>query len=119
MNTLLSPWIVMPIVLVCMLIVSAHVTIIQHTPAPRFRRRVRVCNGWVMLVILPMLGAGVSLVSSTTHPRLFALTWLMIIMLLVLAIVLAVVDTAYTVRLAGRERRQLRAELYDPEGIDD
>jgi len=99
-----------------MLIVSAHVTIIQHTPAHATRRRLRVCNGWIMLIILPLLGAGVSLVSASRQPRLFALTWLTIILLLIVSILIALADTLNTIRRTRADRRRHLENLLSSAG---
>lgn len=111
-NVLWSPWIILPLTLVGMLIVSAHVTIIQHTPAHPTRRRLRICNGWIMLITLPLLGAGVSLVSPSRQPRLFALTWLTVILLLIVSILIALADTLNTIRLTRADRRRHLESLF-------
>ncbi len=106
MTAVLPPLVTIPLALVAMLLVSAHVTLTQASHAPPSRKRIRVANGWVMLLALPLLAAGTSLVSADRQPRLFALTWLVVILLLVLAVMLALLDVLNTVRLARVDRRR-------------
>lgn len=106
MTAVLPPLVTIPLALMAMLLVSAHVTITQASSAPPSRKRIRIANGWVMLIALPLLAAGMSLVSADRQPRLFALTWLVVVLLLVLAVALALLDVLNTVRLARLERRR-------------
>ncbi len=105
MEPALSPWITLPLTLAAMLAVSAHVTITQHSPAPASRKRIRVANGWVMLLTLPLFAAGISFVSAESQPRLFALVWLGVVGLLVLSITLAVIDALNTARITRIEKQ--------------
>jgi len=107
----ITPWITLPLALAAMLAVSAHVTATQHSSAPASRRRIRVCNGWVMLITIPLIAAGVSLLTHDRDPRLFTLTWAAVVLLLLLTITLAAADVLNTVRIARAERRQHLVEL--------
>jgi hypothetical protein len=113
MTPALSPWIILPLALACMLIVSAHVTITQTSEAPPSRKRVRMANGWVMLLTLPLLAAGVSLIAPERDPRLFVLTWTTVVFLVGLSVALAVIDAINTLRLVRRERRRHVDELLE------
>ena len=123
MNVALSPFVSVPLALVAMLIVSAHVTITQASDAPPSRKRIRIVNGWVMLLALPLIAAGVSLVPSQGQPRLFLIVWICVIMLLTLSIGLAILDATNTMRLAKIARQRQRIEFikarYAQEGDDD
>lgn len=111
MSPAFSPWIILPLALVAMLIVSAHVTITQASNAPASRRRLRVANGWVMLITLPLLAAGVSLLAPEKSPRLFVMTWVVVVLLLTLSILLALADAANTLRLVRDEKRRRAIEF--------
>lgn len=106
MSVALPPLVILPLALVAMLIVSAHVTITQASDAPPSRRRIRIANGWVMLIAIPLIAAGISFVSAETQPRLFTLTWLAVMLLLTMCVFLALADVLNTVRLAREERRR-------------
>ncbi len=107
-GVVLSPWLVIPVVGVLMLMVAGHIGVLVESQAPASRRRIRIANGWVMLMELPMLGAGFGFVDSNTSPRLFALVWVAAIALLGISIGLAILDVANTLRLNLRTRRRLR-----------
>ncbi len=111
MSPAFPPWIILPLALVAMLIVSAHVTLTQASAAPRSRKRLRIANGWVMLITLPLLAAGVSLVTPDRSPRLFVLTWIGVALLLTLSILLAMLDAANTVRLVRAEKHRQAIEF--------
>jgi hypothetical protein len=64
-----------------------------------------------MLITLPLLAAGVSLVSPDQNPRLYVLSWIGVVLLLTLSILLALVDAANTVRLARAEKRRRAIEF--------
>jgi len=123
MSVALSPFVIVPLALMAMLIVSAHVTITQASNAPASRKRIRIANGWVMLLALPLIAAGVSLVSAETQPRLFLIVWICVILLLALSVFLAILDATNTLRLARHARQRQRIEFvkaqYASKGDDD
>ena len=123
MSVALSPFVSVPLALAAMLIVSAHVTITQASDAPSSRKRIRIVNGWVMLLALPLIAAGVSIVPSQSQPRLFLIVWICVILLLTLSIFLAILDATNTMRLAKIARQRQRIEFlkarYAREGDDD
>jgi len=111
MSPALSPWIILPLTLASMLIVSAHVTLTQASDAPASRKRLRVANGWIMLITLPLLAAGVSLIAPERDPRLFVLTWTVVVLLVTVSVVIAAADVANTLRLVRRDRQRHVARL--------
>lgn len=112
-NTVLQPWLVLPLAGLMMLVVAAHIGATHEGAQPRSRKRIRVANGWVMLLTLPLLAAGFGVINHQTHPRLFALVWLAAIGLLLICILLAIADVVNTLRIArgARDRAGLRAAL--------
>lgn len=109
-NTVLTPWLVLPLAGALMLVIAAHIGFVhEHTEDPH-RRRIRVANGWVMLVMLALLGAGFGVVSPGALPRLFWIVWAAVIALLLVTVVLAVADVMNTLRLARETRRRLVVE---------
>ncbi len=105
MNGVLPALVTFPLALAAMLLVSAHVTATQQSGAPASRKRIRIVNGWVMLLTLPLIAAGLSVVSGD-QPRLFTLVWLGVVLLLFLSIMLAILDALNTVRLAREDKRR-------------
>lgn len=100
-----SPWIALPIAAVAMALVGWHASGLAGADMPRSRRRIRIANSWVMLLGIPLLAAGSSVIDPQRSPRAFVLVWLAVGVLLLLCVGLAVADALNTWRLAGAERR--------------
>lgn len=107
-GTVLSPWLVLPLGGLMLLIIAGHISATEERTTPPSRRRIRVANGWVMLMLVPLLSAGFGVVSPAAHPRAFALVWLATISLLFVVLTLALMDIANTIRLTIRARRRLQ-----------
>ena len=107
---ILPAWLVIPPAVVTMLIVAAAITAAKHT-TPDSRRRIRVANGWVMLLTIPLTAAGFSLIDSNTQPRLFVKVWILVIGLISISIMLALFDMLNTARLLRLNRRRLRHSI--------
>lgn len=117
-NTILPAWLVLPLSAVVMLVVAAHVLAVHSSDLALMRRRVRVVNGLLMLVLVAMLAYALGMAQVVDRPiadpsgtREFLVVWLMIIGLLAMVIALAVFDAMQTVASGVRVRRQLRAEM--------
>ncbi len=103
-------WIVLPVAGVVMMFVAAHIGATQQRTKPPSRRRIRVANGWVMLVTIPLLAAGFGVLNPHTQSRAFALVWVAAVALLAMTIGLALLDAANTLRLARAARRKSAGE---------
>lgn len=110
-----SPWIVMPLTLVCMAMVILYQGRLAHAEMPRWRRRLRRVNGWVMLLALPAVGAGFSLVNASSHPGWFVGVWVVGLALVAVAVALAGLDLGATAML-GREARAAMREAMHNQG---
>lgn len=107
---LISAWAAIPLAVGAMALVSLHMTALQRGDAPASRKRIRLANGWVMLLGIPLLAAGIGVVDSASQPRAFVLVWLATLGLLVISVLLAVIDAANTARLGLRQRLELAQE---------
>lgn len=112
-SVIISPWISLPFAGVMMLLVAAHIEVTSSPAVPRSRRRIRIANAWVMMVTIPLLAAGSSLIDPDTRAWVFSVVWLAASWLVALSVVLAMADIANTVRLTRTGRRQLRAHLRE------
>lgn len=111
MNVVLPMLVTGPIAAVLFALVVVHlVYLVPHT-LPMSRRRIRRANGLVMLVAIPLVFAGFSLVSHRTQPALWATVWVAAGSLLVFAVVLALVDMLNTMRLHRSAQVRLRHDL--------
>ncbi|MCA9283303.1 MAG: hypothetical protein KDA30_14830 [Phycisphaerales bacterium] len=110
----IPPGLAIPIAIVGMIIVAAHAQALAKTPGvPESRRRVRLANAVLMLLTIPLLTAGFSLISSTQQPRLWVMVWLISFLLVGMILLLAVIDTLNTIRLGRARRRELRETLSE------
>jgi hypothetical protein len=107
-GALLPAWGVLPVCALLMLVVAGHIEVTRAATRPESRRRIRIANGWVMLVTLPLLASGFSLLDPDTQRRTFVLVWAASVWLLGVALLLAVVDVINTVRITRRDREELR-----------
>lgn len=111
-GSLLSPWIVLPVVAAVMLFVAWHIVALHDAPMPPSRRRIRTASGLVMLLVAPLLAYALG-VLTTANPRTFVMVWLLIVGLLGVIIALAGLDVVNTARLHLRLKRSARRQLAD------
>lgn len=108
--SLLPWWLTIGPIALMMIVVAAHMVAIGRLgpgDEPASRRRVRLANGGVILILLPVLFMGFSIVTPDDR-RAWLLTWLSAMGLLAIVIVLAGLDLLNTARLSAKEAIQLR-----------
>jgi hypothetical protein len=94
-----------------LLLVAFHAASTWRSDQPHSRRRIRLANACVMMLTLPLLMAGFSLIDHRAEPRLWTLVWLAAMALLTVNIALAMLDVANTLRLVRRARQRVKAAL--------
>ncbi len=104
----LPPVVVLPVVALCVLVVTAHL-IAMHAAegVPLSRRRIRTAGGGVMLVTSLVLAYAFSFVRPDDPVR-FTAAWTGAIMMLTMVLFLGGLDALNNVRLARLQRRRLR-----------
>lgn len=108
---IISPYLALPLAGILMVVIALHMEhTLEHT-APRSRRRLRIANGWIMLIGIPLLATGSSLINPDTNPRLFTLIWTTTILFLSLALLVALGDVLNTMRLSLRSHTSLRDQF--------
>lgn len=108
---LLPVWIAMPLAILAIVVVAAHVASMYRSgEIPPSRRRIRVANAWLMVVAIPLLACAVSVVTPARQ-RAFVLVWLAAIGLVLMILVVALIDVLNNHRLHARSRRALRQEF--------
>jgi len=107
----LPAWLVIPSAVLVMLTVAAAITVTAKHTTPASRRRVRLANGWVMLLLIPLAATGFSLIDSAQQPRLFVQIWILVIGLISISVVLAIMDVLNTARLARLAHQRLRTSM--------
>lgn len=88
-----------------MALVGWHASGLSSGSAPVSRRRIRTANSWVMMLGIPLVAAGASVIDPQRSPRAFVLVWLSVAILLVLCVALAMLDAANTWRLTSAARK--------------
>lgn len=108
-NVTLSPWIALPLAAVALILIAWHSTGLDRRPMPPSRRRIRQANSWVMMLCVPLLAAGTSVVSANSSPRAFVLIWTVVALLVLLSVLLAIADALNTWRIAAAAQRHAEA----------
>jgi hypothetical protein len=107
----ISPFIALPLAFVLMVVVALHARATRRSAEPASRKRVRLANASLMMLTLPLIAVGFSLLNPRTHRQEWLLVWLAAIALLGMNVLLAVIDAANTLRLLRAARRRIRASL--------
>lgn len=113
--TPLAPlWLVAPMALLAMLAVASHVLLLWSSTMHPSRRRIRLFNGLIMLVAIPIATYAFGIVTPA-HAGLFQFAWLLTAGLLLIILLLAILDALNSLRLHALEtRRILRKARPDP-----
>lgn len=99
---IIPTWIGVSAAIVMMLVVAAHAVSMAWQDMPASRRRIRNANACVMLLAIPLLAAGFSIIDADTRPREWMLTWIAAIGLIGFSVFLAMLDVINTLRLRRR-----------------
>lgn len=109
-GTLAPAWLVLPMAVVALVAVGGHMRAVARSTMPASRKRIRTANGWLMLLLIPLLAYGFGL-ATPADKGVFVLVWLAAIALLWMVVMLAAIDILNSWRLGRRERESLRAEI--------
>jgi hypothetical protein len=109
-QSLVPGWIVLPMAIITLIVIAVHWVSLGSATMPAVRKRVRSACGLVMLLTVPVLAYGLGIV-STSHPRVFSITWLLVMGLLIVVLLLAIVDMICVWREALADRRALMIQV--------
>lgn len=119
-ETLLSPWVVIPLAGATMLITAVHVLAVEVSGLDKLRKRLRIANGVMMMLIAAMLAYALGVAEVVLDPRLqpgsaraFVIVWLMIVGLLGIVVALAIADAIGTAAYGLGQRSALRREFRE------
>ncbi len=107
-------WLVVPMAILTMLVIAAHVLVLPKVEMPDSRRRIRTANGMLMLFTTPIFAYALAIANPAKDQRAFVLSWMMVAGLLVIILLVAMFDMANTFRLHRLRLRQLRGRLRPP-----
>lgn len=105
---MLDPNFVLPLAAATIVFLAAHVIGLARSEQPVSRRRIRQANGFLGILTVGAMGAGMCAFTPDRTPREWALTWIAVMMLVVMHVLLAMADAINTARLRRRALRQLR-----------
>ncbi|MEI7657203.1 MAG: hypothetical protein WCK33_03985 [Phycisphaerae bacterium] len=103
-------WFVVPMAATAFLVVAAHLLACLHADMPPSRRRIRLANGTLILLTLPVLAYALCFVSPS-EGRPFIIAWTVLAGSTSLVMALAWIDVINNLRLAARERQALGSLL--------
>ncbi len=98
-----------------MIIVAAHALSLRSPSIPPSRRRIRQANAGLIVVLVPLLVAGTSLLSPSRDPVIWMQVWIAAMLLLTAVIGFAVLDMINTARLNRHRKVVLAAERAELE----
>ena len=103
----------LPLAAALMILVALHISACRERLARGARRRIRIANGYVALIAIPLLAVGFSVIDPETHAAAWVLVWLFAIALVAMIVGLALLDILNTARITRRSRAELRRSLRD------
>lgn len=117
-GALIPAWFCLPIAAMLFAAVAVHMGATHRSEHPPSRKRIRNANGILILINLPLLATGFSLINPNAHPQIWALVWLAAGALLFCNVTLAMLDVVNTLRLARHSASELPLPpgALDPKG---
>jgi hypothetical protein len=116
MTPLIPSWIGVPLGMLMIVVVSMHISWLLRSRQPASRRRIRLANGVLMFLTIPLLTTGFSILAPRAHTRAWMLVWIAAMAMLAGVVFFAMLDALNTVRLQRRARRRaierLRLAIY-------
>lgn len=97
----------MPVAIAGGLVIVWYWLCLGRTGVPVSRRWIRRISIVFLLVSLPMLVRGMSVLDSRTNPGEYVATWMVAIVMVVLVMVTAVIDAANNLRIHRRMRQEV------------
>lgn len=109
--SLAPAWAVIPMAIVTLLAVAAHVRALAEEGVPASRRRIRSANALVMLLAIPIGAYAIGIAQPQTDQRRFVFAWTLLAALLLVITGLALLDMLNTYRLYRKSKRELLRRL--------
>lgn len=108
---LVTPWVVIPLAIVAMLLIAGHIINLRADgDIPDSRRRIRLANAWLMLILAPIAAMAFSIVTPG-QAREFVLLMSIVVGMLGFIVILACADAMNNLRIHRTAVRELREEI--------
>lgn len=111
-SALVSPWIVLPIAAVAIVFLAFQAVWTHRDSMPAGRRQIRTAGATLHLFTVVALAIGTGVIDPADK-RMFVMIWLVIMLLVGLAVIIAVIDMLYSLREARAEQAALKRELAE------
>jgi hypothetical protein len=111
-SAMVSPWIVLPIAAIAILLLALQAVWTQRDSMPVVRRQIRTAGATLHLFTVVALAIGLGIIDPADR-RMFVMIWLIIMMLVGLSVVIALLDVLQSLREARAEQAALKRELAD------
>lgn len=109
-QAMLPAWIVVPPAMMLVIAVGAHLLAMRSSDMPASRRRIRIANGLLMMVVVPLTAYAFCAVSPK-DARFFVLTWCAVVGLVSLVVAMAVADLLNNLWISYRNTRAVRTQI--------
>lgn len=124
-GSILPAWTVMLVAAPTMLFIAGHVLSVQRSAMPRTRRRLRMLNGVLMMLVTALLAYAMGIAEVPERPRveprasgIFVVVWAGIAGLVAVIVLLAVLDALLTASVGLKAHRALRDQTAGALGAD-
>ena len=107
-SPMLSPLLGLPLAAVCLVLLAGHVLALARSEEPTSRKRIRQANSVVGMLTVAAMAEGLCIFSPGGAPRLWALAWMSVLLLVCLNVLMAMIDAINSARLRQRDLRALR-----------
>ena len=108
---LVTPWLVIPLAVLAMLFLAGHIMNLRaDSQMPDSRRRIRLANGWLMLLLAPIAAMAFSIVTPG-QAREFVLLMSIVVGMLGFIVILACADAVNNLRIHREAVRKLQEEI--------
>lgn len=111
-------WAVLPVAMLTLLVVAAHVLLLVRADMPPSRRRIRAASGVLMMATLPVAVYALVFADPVIQQREFVLSWMLTTAMVLLVLLLAIVDIVNTWRLKRVEAGHLRRLLREARALE-
>lgn len=103
-------WVIVVVALGALFVISVHILLLAHADTHPSRKRIRIANGFLMMVGVVALAYAIGM-ASPSNPRQFTLAWTFVMAMMAMIVGVSCIDALNSLRLHALERREVRREL--------
>src|ERR1043165_8998496 len=84
-------WLVLPLSILALLVIAAHILTLDQAEMPASRKRIRRANGLLMMFTVPLVAYAFG-IATPARARVFVMVWMIVAGLVMLVLSLALLD---------------------------